>query len=160
RDLPADGKPWIFRMCASDDVIGEHLAAFAWDELHARKAGALYEISRAYSSGLAESFLLAFAKRGGEAAVHEEFYLPLETDFRPSLLRLKPFAPDVLLVPGSFTDASLIATQAEGLALTSTLVGGDGWSSPLLFRSGGPRRTAYHAELCLVPDGFRKRFEG
>ena len=44
--------------------------------------------------------------------VAEFFYLALETDFRPQLRRVKEFDPDVVFLPGSFTDATLVAAQA------------------------------------------------
>ena len=71
--------------------------------------------------------------------VAEFFYLALETDFRPQLRRVKEFGPDVVFLPGSFTDATLVAAQARAVgAATRPSLGGDAWSSPLLFQRGGP----------------------
>jgi branched-chain amino acid transport system substrate-binding protein len=78
----------------------------------------------------------------------EFFYLTLETDFRSQLRAVREFDPDVVFIPGSFTDASLVALQAEGLGLETTLLGADGWSNPLLFKRGGPIRPAYFADHC------------
>ena len=88
----------------------------------------------------------------------EFFYLPLETDFRHQLRQIAAFAPDVIFVPGSFPDATLIATQAELLGLDSTLLGADGWSNRLLFNRGGPDHPAYHADHCSVSPDFRDRY--
>ena len=44
-------------------------------------------------------------------------YLALETDFRPQLRLVADYRPDVVFVPGSFTDATLIAGQASALGL-------------------------------------------
>jgi branched-chain amino acid transport system substrate-binding protein len=131
-------RPFVFRMCASDDVMGELLAGFAREELRAKRAAVLYEVGRTYSQRLARSFIGRFADDVAGHVVAEFFYRALETDFRPQLRRIVEFHPDVVFLPGSFTDATLVAAQAETAGLRATLLGGDAWSSPLLFQKGGP----------------------
>jgi ABC-type branched-subunit amino acid transport system substrate-binding protein len=65
----------------------------------------------------------------------------------------------VLFVPGSFPDATLVAAQAEQVGLQVTLLGGDAWSSPLLFQKGGPPGEAYYVELCSPAPEFDRRYE-
>ena len=157
-------RPFVFRVCSSDVVMGAQLAAFARDRLGARRAALLYEVGRTYSAKLARSFLDSFRDPGGERVAAEFFYLTLETDFRSQLRAIREFRPDVVFIPGSFTDASLVALQAEGLGLRATLLGADGWSNPLLFKRGGPRRPAYFADLCpplpAFGDNYRSEFGG
>ena len=151
-------RPYVFRVCPSDVVIGRHLAAFARDHLRARRAAILYEVSRAYSSKLARSFADAFADPARGRVAAEFFYLPLETDFGEQLREVEAFRADVLFLPGSFGDATLIAGQAERLGIHPTLLGGDAWSNRLLFKRGGPARTAYHADHCAPPAAFQDRY--
>ena len=151
-------RPYVFRVCPSDVVIGRHLAAFARDHLHARRAAILYEVSRSYSSKLARSFADAFADPARGRVAAEFFYLPLETDFGDQLREVEAFRADVLFLPGSFGDATLIASQAEKLGIRPTLLGGDAWSNRLLFKRGGPSRTAYHADHCAPPAPFLERY--
>ena len=152
-------RPFVFRMCASDDVMGELLAGFARDRLRAKRAAVLYEVGRTYSQRLARSFISRFSDDVAGHEVAEFFYLALETDFRPQLLRIREFRPDVLFVPGSFPDATLIAAQAAEAGLDVTLLGGDAWSSPLLFQRGGPPGEAYYVELCSPSPEFDRRYE-
>ncbi|HSD26717.1 MAG TPA: ABC transporter substrate-binding protein [Vicinamibacteria bacterium] len=152
-------RPFVFRMCASDDVMGELLAGFARERLRAKRAAVLYEVGRTYSQRLARSFIGRFADDVAGHEVAEFFYLALETDFRPQLLQIRDFRPDVLFVPGSFSDATLIAAQAVGVGLHPTLLGGDAWSSPLLFQRGGPPGEAYYVELCSPAPEFDRRYE-
>jgi branched-chain amino acid transport system substrate-binding protein len=91
--------------------------------------------------------------------VEEFFYLALETDFRPQLQRIREFRPDVLFLPGSFPDATLVAAQSEQAGLRVTLLGADGWSSPFLFQKGGPPGEAYYLELCSPAPEFDRRYE-
>jgi ABC-type branched-subunit amino acid transport system substrate-binding protein len=65
----------------------------------------------------------------------------------------------VLFVPGSFSDATLIAAQAVKVGLHVTMLGGDAWSSPLLFQRGGPPGDAYYAELCSPTPWFDRVYE-
>jgi branched-chain amino acid transport system substrate-binding protein len=153
------GRPFVFRMCASDDVMGGLLAGFARDRLGARRAAVLYEVGRTYSQRLARSFIDRFRDETTGRMVAEFFYLALETDFRPQLRRVKEFHPDVVFVPGSFTDATLVAAQAATVGLRATLLGGDAWSSPLLFQKGGPPGEAYYVELCSPAPEFDRRYE-
>jgi branched-chain amino acid transport system substrate-binding protein len=157
---PARGqdRPFVFRVCSTDVVMGTLLAAFARDELGARRAAVLYEVGRPYSARLARSFVSGFADPGAGRTVAEFVYLTLETDFRAQLRGVLAFAPDVLFVPGSFTDATLVARQGNDLGLQATLLGADAWSSPLLFKRGGPARRAFFVDHCSPPSGFNERY--
>jgi branched-chain amino acid transport system substrate-binding protein len=151
-------RPFIFRVCSSDDVMGALLASFARDRLGARRAAVLYEVGRTYSAKLARSFIDRFRDPAAGRVVEEFFYLALETDFRPQLARVKEFHPDVVFLPGSFTDATLMATQAANLKLRATLLGADAWSNPLLFSRGAPLGEAYFVDHCSPPAEFDRRY--
>ena len=151
-------RDFVFRVCSSDVVMGTLLAEFALAELGADRAAVLYEVGREYSNKLARSFIDRFRRDSGRVPA-EFFYLALETDFRPQLRRVADYQPDVVFVPGSFTDATLIAAQATALGLSATLLGGDGWSNPLLFRRGAPPAEAYFVELCSPSAEFERRYQ-
>ncbi|HXK11762.1 MAG TPA: ABC transporter substrate-binding protein [Vicinamibacteria bacterium] len=152
-------RPFVFRMCATDDVMGDLLAGFARDRLHARRVAVLYEVGRPYSQRLARSFVARFSDDVAGHAVAKFSYLTLETDFRPQLELIRKFRPDVLFVPGSFQDATLVSAQAVQVGLHVTMLGGDAWSSPLLFQRGGPPGEAYYVELCSPTPEFDRRYE-
>jgi branched-chain amino acid transport system substrate-binding protein len=163
-DLTYDAKtgrtrPYVFRMCATDEVMGALLAEFAFEKLGARRPAVLYEIGRTYSARLARTFITRFRALAPGRDVAEFHYLGLETDFRPQLRRIQELGPDVLFVPGSFPDATLVAAQARDLGLRTRLLGGDAWSSPLLFQRGAPPGEAYYVELCSPTPDFDLRYE-
>jgi branched-chain amino acid transport system substrate-binding protein len=155
---PATGRDrrFVFRVCASDVTLGERLATFARETLGARRAAVLYEVGRAYSTRLARAFVTRFGVTRDEPGVAEFVYLAQETDFRLQLRQVRAFAPDVLFLPGSFADVTLIARQAKALGLDASLLGADAWSNPLLFKRGGPRRPAYYVDHC--GPAFDQRF--
>ena len=153
------GRSYVFRVCATDVAMGRLLATFARDTLGARRAAVLYEVGRTYSARMARSFLDHFRDATVGSLAAEFFYLALETDFRDQLRAVQAFAPDVVFLPASFTDATLIAQQAKGLGLHATLLGADGWSNPLLFKLGAPATPAYFVDHCQPIPAFSARYE-
>lgn len=157
--VTGEDRPFVFRVCGSDAHMGAHLAEFAEDHLRARRVAMLYEVGRTYSAKLARSFADRFSDPARGRVVAEFFYLPLETEFRTQLREVAAFRPDVVFVPGSFTDATLIAMQAEQIGLQATLLGADAWSNRLLFKRGGPARPAFHSDHCDPPPDFLERYQ-
>ena len=125
----------IFRVCFLDPFQGWVQAKFARETLKASTAAILYDQGQAYSKGLAEYFKAAFEKLGG-SVVTEQAYTGGDQDFSAQLTTIRQAAPDVLLVPGYYTDAGNIALQARKLGLATPLLGGDGWESPQLVAIG------------------------
>jgi branched-chain amino acid transport system substrate-binding protein len=128
---------YIFRMCFTDDFQGELLARFAAASLHAKTAAFLVDVKSDYSVGLAEAFRKAFARAGGRT-VAEQRYSEGDTDFSAQLTQIRSAAPDVLFVPGYYTEIGLIARQKKSLRVGGVLLGGDGWDSPRLTEIAGP----------------------
>lgn len=127
---------YIFRVCFIDPFQGLVMAKFARENLKAQKAAVLRDNKSDYSIGLAQAFTENFKKLGGEMVASED-YAQGDTDYRAQLTAIKSAKPDVVFVPGYYTDAGLIARQARQLGVKSTLLGGDGWESEKLFELGG-----------------------
>ena len=127
---------FIFRVCFIDPFQCLVMAKFARENLKAQKAAVLRDNKSDYSHGLAQVFIEKFKAFGGTIVVEED-YAQGDTDFRAQLTAIKSAKPDVVFVPGYYTDAGLIARQAKQLGLTATLLGGDGWESEKLFELGG-----------------------
>jgi branched-chain amino acid transport system substrate-binding protein len=157
---PATGqdREFVFRVCGSDVVMGRLLAQVARDRLRARRVAILYEAGRDYSARLARSFRERYQDSGGGRTVAEFPYLPLEIDFSGQLREVAAFRPDVLFLPGSFTDVTLIALQARRAQLPAILLGGDAWSNRLLFSRGGPAAAAYFSDHCAPDADFSERY--
>ncbi len=127
---------YIFRACYLDPYQGESLARFAIDELKVRRAAILTDVKNDYSVGLAKFFKEAFVKMGGQI-VGEQSYSEGDSDFKGQLTALRASNPDVLFVPGYYTEVGQIAIQSRDLGMTAPLLGGDGWESPKLLEIGG-----------------------
>ncbi len=127
---------YIFRVCFIDSYQGKVLAAFARRDLKAKAAAILIDSRSDYSVGLAEAFRQSFTALGG-TIVAEPRYAEGDSDFSAQLTAIRPSNPDVLFIPGYYTDAGLIARQAKALGIKATLLGADGWDSPKLVEIGG-----------------------
>lgn len=127
---------FIFRVCFIDPFQGLVMAKFAREELKAERAAVLKDTRSDYSMGLSEVFSEKFVGFGGQV-VSTEAYAQGDTNFRAQLTAIKRAKPDVVFVPGYYTDVGLIARQARELGITATLLGGDGWESEKLFELGG-----------------------
>jgi branched-chain amino acid transport system substrate-binding protein len=127
---------YIFRVCFTDPYQGKALAAFVRNNLKLSTAAVLRDNKSDYSVGLAEFFSKELTAMGGKV-VAEGSYSAGDTEFRPQLTRMKAAKPDVLFIPGFYTDVGQIAIQARDLGITAPMVGGDGWDSPTVIQIGG-----------------------
>jgi|CXWL01.1.fsa_nt_gi branched-chain amino acid transport system substrate-binding protein len=127
---------YIFRVCFIDPFQGEAMATFAARSLRAKTAAILLDTNSDYSRGLSEYFEKSFVQQGG-TIVDKQSYANTDRDFSGQLTAIKAKNPDVLWVPGYYTQAGVIVRQARQLGLTAKILGGDGWDAPQLFELGG-----------------------
>ncbi|MCW5764506.1 MAG: ABC transporter substrate-binding protein [Phycisphaeraceae bacterium] len=126
----------IFRVCFIDPFQGFVGAKFARENLKAAKAAMLYDQKAPYSVGLAQEFKKAFEKLGGQV-VAEQTYNGGDQDFTAQLTSIRGGKPDVIYVPGYYTDIGNIALQTRKLNISAPLLGGDGWDSEELGKIAG-----------------------
>ncbi|MCX7385574.1 MAG: ABC transporter substrate-binding protein [Planctomycetales bacterium] len=128
----------IFRVCFIDPFQGSVCAKFASEHagLKAGKAAILTDQASPYSVGLQEEFQKAFEKLGGKV-VTKQTYQAGDQDFSAQLTAIRSSEPDVVFVPGYYTDVGNVALQARKLGLTTPLLGGDGWDSSKLGEIAG-----------------------
>lgn len=126
----------IFRVCYIDPFQGFACAKFAREELKVGNAAILFDQASAYSVGLKDEFIKAFKNAGG-AIASEQAYTKGAADFNAQLTRIREKNPDVIFVPGYYSDIAKIAIQARKLGLNVPLLGGDGWDSEELAKNAG-----------------------
>ena len=128
----------IFSICFTDPFQGFACAKFAREhaDLRAERAAILVDQTSPYSVGLQEEFEQAFQAMGG-TVVSRQSYQGGDQDFSAQLTSIRAAAPDVLFLPGYYTDVGNIALQAQKLGLQMPLLGGDGWDSPRLSEIAG-----------------------
>lgn len=126
----------VFRVCFLDDFQGKVMARFAREELKAEKAAILFDQGQPYSKGLADYAERSFKEMGGKI-VTRQAYGSSDPDVSAQLSSIKQASPDVIFLPGYYTQAANIMRQARKLGITAAFVGGDGWDSDKLEEIGG-----------------------
>jgi len=127
---------YVFRVCFTDPYQAAVVAKFAKDTMKANNVAIFYDAGQPYSVGFRDEFTKAFKGKGG-TIVQEASFSKDDKDFKAALTRIKAANPDVILVPGYYTQAGTIAKQARDLGITVPLLGGDGWDSAELFKYAG-----------------------
>lgn len=131
---------YISRTCFTDNFQGVVMAKFAKETLGKNKALIIVDNSSDYSKGLAKVFAEKYKELGGTIIgnIDDYTYTQKDTDFRSLLRKVKRAAPDVVFLPGYYTEVGLMLKQARQLGLDLPFLGGDGWDSPKLQELAGP----------------------
>jgi branched-chain amino acid transport system substrate-binding protein len=127
---------YIFRICFIDPYQGEALAKYVANDMKLTRAAILRDVKSDYSMGLADFFKNTFTQLGG-SIVADSSYAGGDSDFKSQLTTIKGSNPQLIFVPGYYTEIGQIAVQARDLGINIPLVGGDGWESPKLIEIGG-----------------------
>ncbi|MDR0718650.1 MAG: ABC transporter substrate-binding protein [Treponema sp.] len=130
--LVTAGNDWYFRVCFIDPFQGTVMAAYAYNELKAKNAVIIQEVSNDYSVGLAKFFVDNFKSLTGnpDSILTTINYNTGDQDFSAQLTTVKSLNPDVIFAPGNFTESALIIAQARQLGITTPFIGGDTWETP------------------------------
>ena len=158
--VTAEGGPYVFRVCFTDTFQGQLLARYARETLKAERVAMLVDQKSDYAVGLAKVFATRFGALGGKI-VAEEAYAKGDTDFRAQLTRAKAARPEVLFIPGYYSDVGPMARQARELGMRVTLLGGDGWDSgDRLGQLGGAAVEGALYSTHFAPDNPGGRVQG
>ncbi|MDR0382752.1 MAG: ABC transporter substrate-binding protein [Spirochaetaceae bacterium] len=129
--LVTSGNDWYFRVCFIDPFQGTVMANYAYNDVGARTAVIVREISNDYSVGLAKYFADKFIELTGNtnAILTTIDYNSGDQDFSAQLTQVKSLNPDIIFAPGNFTESALVLLQARGLGIETPFIGGDTWET-------------------------------
>ena len=130
------GYKTTFRVVADDVHLGGTLGRYAVSTLKG-KSIAVIDDRTAYGQGVAEEFVKAVKKAGGNI-VGQEFTTDKATDFMPILTTLKGKNPDVIFFGGMDAVAGPMLRQMKNLGINAKFMGGDGICSSELAKLAGP----------------------
>jgi len=139
---------YIFRSCFVDDFQGVAIARFTANDLKIKKAALLTDVKNDYSTGLTKVLESEFPKLGGQIVARES-YQAGDTNFKTQLASIKNSGADIVFLPGYYTEAALIVSQARELGITCPFIGGDGWDSEVTIKNGGKA-----VEGCYLTDHY------
>ena len=135
------GNDWYFRVCFIDPFQGTVMANYAYNNLNARTAVIVQEVSNDYSVGLARFFTDNFIRLTGNpnAILAVVNYNTGDQDFSAQLTTVRNLNPDVIFAPGNYTESALAMKQARELGINTPFVGGDTWETPEFIDVGRER---------------------
>ena len=129
------GNEYYFRVCYLDDFQGTLLANYAKDNLGAKTAAIICDISNVYAIGLRSYFVEAF---GAENIVAEANFNTGDQEFSSQITTVMAANPDIVFIPADFTEPGLIMRQARDLGYTDILfLGADTWETEAIIEVGG-----------------------
>lgn len=133
------GNDYYFRVCFIDPFQGTVMANYAYNDLNARTAAIIKDVTQDYSVGLSNFFKEAFVELTGnaDAIVAEINYNTGDLDFTPQLQTAKAANPDVIFAPGNYGESALLIKQAREANITVPILGGDTWEAPEFLSVGG-----------------------
>lgn len=154
---------YIFRVCFIDPFQGYVCAKFAFENRNARRVAILQDQASAYSVGLADEFEKNFKAMGGQITTRQS-YNAGDQDFTARLTAIRAGNPDMVFIPGYYTDVANIAIQAKKLGVAAALLGGDGWDSAKLGEIAGNSINGSYYSNHAAPDDpaladFVKKYE-
>jgi len=133
---------YIFRVCFTDELQAKTMARFARKDLNAVTAVVLQNINEQYSITLANFFTQCFIKDGG-TVLFQGNYTGKSVDFAEMLTKVNALNPDVVFIPGYSRDSALVIRQATEMGITTTFLGGDGWSTDMFDYAGDSLNGSY-----------------
>ena len=135
---------YIFRTCFSDNFQGKVMAKFARKDLGKKKAVIIIDVASDYSRGLSAAFKKSFEQLGGSIASGAFAYNQGDRDFRSLLKKVSRAKPDMIFLPGYYTEVGIMLRQAQQMGINLPFLGGDGWDSPKLQELAGPKAIKGH----------------
>ncbi|GHU26416.1 branched-chain amino acid ABC transporter substrate-binding protein [Spirochaetia bacterium] len=139
--LVTAGNDWYFRVCFIDPFQGRVMASYAYNEVKARTAVIVREVSNDYSVGLAKFFSDTFKELTGNqnAILTTVDYNTGDQDFSAQITSISRLRPDVIFAPGNYTESALVMKQAREQGLQTPFLGGDTWETPEFIDVGRER---------------------
>lgn len=155
--------PWVFRIAASDAVLGADLARFAISK-HWRHVAILY-LNDSYGRAFSLAFERALIADGGLAILNDAI-TPVAKDTSDYRVFVRTYAkrrPDAIVLvtsPGIGTDFLHAAASAR---LNIPIIGSDGWSPERLATDAAAEGVYIPSSFLAdnrdsVANGFRRRF--
>lgn len=136
--LPTQIGDTMFLAPFGDNVQAAVGAEFALKNLKGKNAYLLVDKSAEYTTLLAKYFKDAYLKGGGKIVL-EDSYRSGDKNFGAQLTKLRALRqrPDFLYVAALPDDIGTLVKQVRQAGITSPIVGGDGYDTPLLVQVGG-----------------------
>ena len=152
-----EGNTHYFRICFLDPFQGTVLAAYAYNEIGARKAYCLSKLGDDYSGGLVNYFIEEFERLGGECV--SETFPEGNSDFTSYIANAKNSGAEVFFSPVSTEAAQLIIDQSSSQGLGMPILAGDTWDSNVILQAARGKSNVDVTVTTFYPEGADASFD-
>jgi len=158
--LPQQVPEYLFLACFGDNVQAAAGAEYAFATLRAKTAYLLFDSNMEYAQLLAHYFKTRFVELGGEIVL-EDSYEGKNPNLSPHLRKFAALArqPQLLYVAAGPEDAGRIVKLIRDAGITTPIMGGDSYDTPLLLRLAGEdaNNTYYTTHTVLDAESSEKQ---
>ncbi|MFZ5754539.1 MAG: ABC transporter substrate-binding protein [Bacillota bacterium] len=141
---------WIFRTAVNDEFQANALVKYAKEVLGIKKMATFTAADDYGQSGA--KLLAAAAQKYGVELVATPTYNNGDKDFKPQLLTIKEKGAQGIFMWGLYTEAALIAKQAQQLDVKAQLFGASGMAALKLIELGGDAVQGLILTQTFLPD--------
>lgn len=136
--LPSQVGDKVFMVPFGDNVQAAVGAEYAFSKLGAKTAYLLLDKGAEYTKLLAAYFKDRWTELGGQIVL-EDTYISGDKDMSAQITKLKGLAaaPDVLFISSGPDDVGTVVKQFREAGITTPIMGGDGYDTPLLTEIAG-----------------------
>jgi len=166
-------KPYAFRAAFIDPVQGWAAAKYATEEVGAKTAVLLVDITLDYCVGLSNYFRTNFIEMTEDDHSILGFFSfqTGDRDFTAQLTQIKALDPDIIFAPNEYAEEAAILQQAKQLGITAPFLAGDSADVPELLEIAGENAEGFaytaqfhpdgytHPEAVVFIDGFREDYD-
>jgi branched-chain amino acid transport system substrate-binding protein len=154
--LPDQVGSCMFLACFGDNVQAAAGAEFILGKLTGKTAYLLRDNSTEYTTLLAKYYEEAFTHGGGQILLKDD-YKSGDKSFTAQITKLKAQGqkPDVLYISAMPDDIGLVVKQMRQAGVMQSIIGGDGYDTPLLISVGGKAANDvyYSTHAYMAEDG-------
>lgn len=133
--LTTKGYTQFFRVCFLDDRQGLFAAEFMTKDMGYKNIAILHDNST-YAQGLAEE-TKHYLEQNGVTPVFYDAINPDDTDFSPTLTKIKALNPDAIYFTGYYAQGGLLLKQSKALGLNAAWLGGNAMNNTDLIQIAG-----------------------
>lgn len=146
------------RTCFTDPYQGWALARFAYNDLGARTAVVLVDLSADYNVGVANFFKTNWKEISGNDVLETFSLMMGDTDFSAQLTAIKNLNPDVVVIPNDYKEVGLILKQARELGLEMPFLASDAADFPEVEQIAGDAiDNNFYLTTVWHPDAFTNK---
>ena len=127
KDDLVTGYPFLFRANSNNTLQTEPFIRWFVKDQGKKRVAILFE-NTDWGRNLNDVVAKVVKENGGDVPIQESFN-PGDTDFLPTLTKIKDVDPDLIISPALVTEAAIIARQAKELDIDRSLFAGwGGWA--------------------------------